>query len=121
MKKRILAALSAVVLTMYAAPLLVHGTSIPNTATARLIDQMPIDESLWEKFLRHDLCITDYAAMSESEQALCRFIFETEQSAKDTVRCERARRMLSQDPAIGPRLTLEQLEDCYGIWDRLFF
>ena len=118
MKKRILAALSAAVLTMYAAPLLVHGTSIPNTTTARSIDQTPIDESLWEKFLRYDLCITDYAAMSESEQALCRFIFETEQSAKDTVRCERARRMLSQDPAIGPRLTLEQLEDCYGIWDR---
>ena len=86
MKKRILAALSAVVLTMYAAPLLVHGTSIPNTATARPIDQMPIDESLWEKFLRYDLCITDYAAMSESEQALCRFIFETEQIGRASCR-----------------------------------
>lgn len=42
----------------------------------------------------------------------------TEQSAKNTVHCERARHMLPQHPAIDPRLTLEQLEDCYGIWDR---
>ena len=120
MKKNVLALLSAAILTLQAASLpasAFYGNSLAELVQPSNYDQ-PVDTDLWEKFLKYDLCITDYAALSESQQALCRFIFETERSAKDTVRCERARRMLSQDPAIGPRLTLEQLEDCYGIWDR---
>lgn len=77
-----------------------------------------VDETLWEKFLKYDLLITDYDALKAEEQELCRFIFETEQSSDVTIRCERARRTLAGDTKIGDRLTLEQLEDCYGIWDR---
>lgn len=74
-----------------------------------------VDETLWEKFLKYDLLITDYDALTAEEQELCRFVFETEQSSDVTIRCERARRTLSGDTKIGERLTLEQLEDCYGI------
>ena len=77
------------------------------------------DDQLWNKFLKYDLCITDYNALSEEEQELCHFIFDTEQSAKETVICERARRTLAHDPKIGNRITLEQLEDCYGICDMM--
>lgn len=77
-----------------------------------------IDKNLWEKFLKYDLLIADYDTLTAKEQSLCRFIFETEQSSDITIRCERARRTLARDENIGERLTLEQLENCYGIWDR---
>lgn len=53
----------------------------------------------------------DDDALTEEEQALCHFIYDTEQSSKDTIRCERARRTLAHDPDIGERLTfiLEQV------------
>ena len=76
-----------------------------------------VDWNLWDKFLKYDLCITDYDALTVEEQELCKFIFETERSATGTIRCERARRTLAGDENIGERLTLEQLENAYGIWD----
>ena len=75
------------------------------------------DYSLFDKFLKYDLCISDYNALTKEEKELCHFIFDTEQSADGTVICERARRTLAHDPNIGDRLKLEQLDDCYGIWD----
>ena len=33
---------------------------------------------LWEDFLKYDLCITDYDSLTEKEQELCHFIFDTE-------------------------------------------
>lgn len=75
------------------------------------------DNALWEKFLRYDLCITNYNALTEEEQQLCHFIFDTEQGTEEAIRCERARRTLAHDPDIGERVTLEQLEDVYGIGD----
>ncbi|MBR6984851.1 MAG: leucine-rich repeat protein [Ruminococcus sp.] len=77
-----------------------------------------LNYSLFDKFLKYDLCITDYNALTEEEKDLCHFIFDTEQSAEETVICERARRTLAHDPNIGDRLKLEQLEECYGIWDQ---
>lgn len=74
------------------------------------------NSALWEKFLRYDLCITDYNARSEEEKELCRFIFDTEQAANDNIVCERARRILAGDD-VGERITLEQLESAYGLWD----
>lgn len=74
------------------------------------------NSALWEKFLRYDLCITDYNARSEEEKELCRFIFDTEQAANDNIVCERARRILAGDD-VGERITLEQLKDAYGVWD----
>ena len=75
------------------------------------------NENLWNKFLKYDLCITNYNALTDEEKELCRFIFDTEQAADDTVICERARRTLAGDTNIGERITLNNLVDCYGIWD----
>lgn len=75
------------------------------------------NSALWEKFLRYDLCITDYNARSEEEKELCRFIFDTEQAANDNIVCERARRQLAGDTDLGERVTAEELEKLYGIWD----
>ena len=103
MKKRLFAILcSTVMLASTALPLPVSAAD---------------DDALWEKFLRYDLCITDYDALTEEEQELCHFIYDTEQSSKDTIRCERARRTLAHDPDLGERLTLTQLENVYGICD----
>lgn len=74
------------------------------------------DNSLWEKFLKYDLCITDYRELSAEDKALCHFIFDTEQAAGDNVVCERARRILAGDD-VGERVTLAQLENAYGLWD----
>lgn len=71
----------------------------------------------WDRFIRYDLCIADYDSLSDSEKALCEFIFDTEQSSPDTVICERARRTLAGDTDLGDRLTVDELPDCYGVWD----
>lgn len=76
-----------------------------------------VDYSLWDKFLKYDLCITDYDSLTDEEKELCEFIFETEQSSDKTLICERARRTLADDTNISERITLEQLEGAYGIWD----
>ena len=34
-----------------------------------------IDYSLWNKFLKYDLCITDYDSLNDEEQKLCYFIY----------------------------------------------
>ena len=75
------------------------------------------DFNLWDKFIKYDLCITDYDSLTDEEKELCEFIFKTERSANGTIICERARRILAGDNNIGERITLEQLNDCYGIWD----
>lgn len=75
------------------------------------------DFNLWDKFIKYDLYITDYDSLTDEEKELCEFIFETERSANGTIICERARRILAGDNNIGERITLEQLNDCYGIWD----
>lgn len=74
------------------------------------------DYSLWDKFLKYDLCITNYNALSDKEKQLCHFIFDTEQAANGNVVCERARRILAGDD-VGERVTLRQLESADGIWD----
>ena len=53
------------------------------------------DYSLWDKFLKYDLCITNYNSLSEEKKQLCHFIFDTEQSANGDIVCERARRILA--------------------------
>lgn len=35
-------------------------------------------EELWNKFIKYDLCITDYDSLTEEEKELCKFIFDTE-------------------------------------------
>ncbi len=76
------------------------------------------DYSLWDKFIKYDLCITDYDSLTNEEKDLCHFIFVTEQSSDKPIRCERARRILAHDGNIGERITLEQLDAAYGICDR---
>ena len=63
-----------------------------------------IDYSLWDKFLKYDLCITDYNSLNDEEQKLCYFIFEKERSAQGTIRCERARRILAGDKDLSERI-----------------
>ena len=75
-----------------------------------------VDYNLWDKFIKYDLRITNYNSLTEKERDLCRFIFETERSANQTVRCERARRILAGDD-VGKRITLEQLEGTTAIFD----
>ena len=75
------------------------------------------DNSLWEKFLKYDLCITDYTALTPEQKELCHFIFDTEQNSERTLRCERARRILAGED-VGERLSAEQLADSYGVWDK---
>ena len=75
------------------------------------------DSALWDKFLHYDLCITSYESLTEEEKALCHFIFDTEQAANDNIVCERARRQLAGDTDLGERVTVEELENLYGIWD----
>ncbi|MDE6426215.1 MAG: leucine-rich repeat protein [Ruminococcus sp.] len=73
--------------------------------------------ALWEKFLKYDLCITDYDSLPDDEKDLCRLIFETEQSSIATICCERARRTLAHDEYIGERLTIKTATNSYGIWE----
>ncbi len=75
-----------------------------------------VDYSLWDNFIKYDLRITDYDALAEEEKELCKFIFETERSANQTVRCERARRILAGYD-VGERIALEQLEGASAIFD----
>ena len=75
------------------------------------------DNPLWDKFIKYDLCITDYDSLTEEEKELCKFIFETERSSTDTIRCERARRILLGDEAIGERLTIEKAQKFDRIQD----
>ena len=77
-----------------------------------------VDWDLWDKFLKYDLCITDYDALTVEEQELCKFIFETERSATGTIRCERARRTLAGDTDLGERMTVEELDGLYGVYDK---
>ncbi len=69
-----------------------------------------VDYSLWDKFIKYDLCITDYDSLTEKEKELCKFIFETEQSAQGVVRCERARRILAGED-VGERVTLSEIHN----------
>ncbi len=78
------------------------------------------DSTLWDSFLKYDLCINDYDNLNDDEKELCRYIFDTEQAAGDNIVCERARRTLAGDD-VGERITLDQLEDAYGSWDSLSF
>lgn len=120
MKNKILSVcVSAFMIINMANPLnsLAYGEKYSELKSESNYYNKEIDYSLWDKFIRYSLCITDYDSLTEKEKELCKFIFETERSANGTVRCERARRILANDENIGERITLEKLEDTYGIWD----
>lgn len=70
---------------------------------------LPVDYSLWDNFIKYDLRITDYDELTDEEKELCRFIFERERSANNTVSCERARRILAGED-VGERLTWEMID-----------
>lgn len=108
-KRRFITGLSAVMMFCSLA-----GTS---AFAANYYDAKP-DDSYWDKFIKYDLCITDYDSLTDEEKELCKFIFETEQGTDETIICERARRTLAHDENIGERITIDDLNDCYGIWDR---
>lgn len=124
--KKIIAMLLTVIFGFSFSPVYVKATKINSIAYGEKYSELKFnseyyskepDFNLWDKFIKYDLCITDYDSLTDEEKELCEFIFETERSANGTIICERARRILSGDNNIGERITLEQLNDCYGIWD----
>lgn len=99
MKKFIAIFLSVILCCLY--------TPINTKSIAVTEDTLVTSESnpkLWSRFLKYDLRITDYNSLSEEEKDLCKFIFETERSAQDTIICERARRILAGYD-VGERIT----------------
>lgn len=124
--KKIIAMLLTVIFGFSFSPVYVKATKINSIAYGEKYSELKFnseyyskepDFNLWDKFIKYDLCITDYDSLTDEEKELCEFIFETERSANGTIICERARRILAGDNNIGERITLEQLNDCYGIWD----
>lgn len=124
--KKIIAMLLTVIFGFSFSPVYVKATKINSIAYGEKYSKLKFnseyyskepDFNLWDKFIKYDLCITDYDSLTDEEKELCEFIFETERSANGTIICERARRILAGDNNIGERITLEQLNDCYGIWD----
>ena len=69
----------------------------------------PVDYDLYSRFLKYDLCIADYDTLTDEEKELCKFVFEHERSANQTIRCERSRRILAGDD-VGERLTVSDIE-----------
>lgn len=124
--KKIIAMLLTVIFSFSFSPVYVKATKINSIAYGEKYSELKFnseyyskepDFNLWDKFIKYDLCITDYDSLTDEEKELCEFIFETERSANGTIICERARRILAGDNNMGERITLEQLNDCYGIWD----
>ncbi len=70
----------------------------------------------WERFLKYDLCIEDYDSRPLEERQMIRYAYTTEQAFNDDIVMERSRRIAAGDD-VGERITLEQLENAYGIWD----
>ncbi|MDE6500915.1 MAG: hypothetical protein K2L10_02365, partial [Ruminococcus sp.] len=70
------------------------------------------DYSLWDRFIKYDLRITNYDSLTDEEKDLCKFIFETERSATDTIICERARRKLAGYD-VGERINTIKLRKRY--------
>lgn len=80
-------------------------------------EEVKPDYSLWDRFIKYDLRITDYNSLSKEEKDLCKFIFETERSSEDTIICERARRILSGYD-VGERIDPQKIKNYYNIIDR---
>ena len=116
--KKFIAMLSTVVLCYTYMPMCVEAVNdIEITSTDITIENNP---ELWKRFLKYDIGISDYNSLTDEEKEVCKFIFETEQSTTETIRCERARRILAHDENISERLTIDTLEnpDFFGICDK---
>ncbi len=124
MKKRlkslILSATLCVASIPFAGTVNVNAEDFPLEILSSDYYDQEIDWDLWDKFLKYDLCITDYDALTAEEQELCKFIFETERSATGTIRCERARRTLAGDTDLGERMAVEELSELTGIYDKYY-
>lgn len=117
MKNKFLSTILALSISIFSAPA-IYSNVINGYAVSQNNTSKEVDYQLWDKFIKYDLCITDYESLTDEQKELCKFIFETEQSSEKIIRCERARRILAGDENLGERITLEQLDDAYGIWDK---
>ena len=91
-KKKIIPILSALAVAFSCVNMPVSATENVTENTEITVSNNP---ELWKRFLKYDLRITDYDALSYEEKDLCKFIFETELNSPDTIICERARRILA--------------------------
>ncbi len=121
MKTRIKAIILALTLTIASVPFVgglnTYGSVEENLDFLSSTNyEKDIEWDLYDDFIRYDLCITDYDALTDEEKELCEFIFVTERSANDTVICERARRQLAGYD-VGERVTLDATEKYNEIRD----
>lgn len=102
----------------FAVSLTVILSSFIYTASA-FNKKQEIDWSLWNRFIKYDLRITDYDSLTDEKKELCKYIFETERSSEDTIICARARQILAGYD-VGERVTFEDTEHYYDIMDSSF-
>lgn len=112
--KKFIAVLSAIFMCCGYSPMCVKAYQEQKIATVGITAEN--SPELWERFLKYDLCITDYDSLTDDEKELCKFIFETELNSEDTIICERARRTLNGYD-VGRRVTLEDTENYYDFAD----
>ncbi|MCM1508025.1 MAG: leucine-rich repeat protein [Ruminococcus flavefaciens] len=116
MKKLIIILLTMVMCYGYS-PMCVKAYQEPKIATVGITTEN--SPELWKKFLKYDLCITDYNSLTDDEKELCKFIFETELNSEDTIICERARRILNGYD-VGERITLDSFMEISCVQDKIF-
>ncbi len=129
MKKRLFSFVSAMtfcftVLPFYAAA---EDTNDDQFALSSHLDETfskrhetsEVDESLFDKFLKYSLLVTDKNALSAEELALCHKIFETERTYMPYITCPYARETIKNGTA-SPRIStdnerlLAAMGDPYG-------
>ena len=113
MKKKLSALLACIMVVSGLGSMPAYAFEYDTNAYMEEYYSKEVDYSLWDKFIKYDLCITDYDSLTDEQKSLCEFIFETERSAQGTIRCERARRILKGED-VGERLTLEAVTSTRG-------
>lgn len=68
--------------------------------------KMEVDESLFDKFLKYSLLVTDKDSLSEEELKLCHKIFETERTYMPYITCSYARETI-KNATIPPRISTD--------------
>lgn len=113
MKKQMTLVLAGVIsaMSLPCSSLAVSAQSLNFSYLSSSSYEREVEWELFEDFIRYDLKITDYDALSSEQQELSKSIFEKERSAKFTIRCERARKELAETLTNSSRPTAEGFEN----------
>ncbi|MDE6425175.1 MAG: leucine-rich repeat protein [Ruminococcus sp.] len=115
--KKFIAMLSAFIIYFVSVPIYVNAVEETDMTSNITVEN---NLELWERFLKYDLCILDYDALTGDKKDICRFIFETELNSPDTIVCERARRILAGYD-VGERVTLGAVKKTPCIVDKILY